>query len=345
MSFFFALHSKKLKKIGRSKSKNVSLQLRKSATSINYASVAKNSVLVPPIIHNNFVTQSGKAKRTFLSTTLKGSITIEASIVLPVFIFALLSVLYFFNIIYIQITMQIHLENAARKISSYTCITSAADVNLNDDENSLLEKVIIDSAGTVAITGLFITNEMKDFADNSLIVNGHEGLSFWGSDVTNTNFPMNLVLSYDVKMPFISEDVFTFHIEQNCYFKPFNGKKLIDDTPLDERYVYVTKTGDTFHSDKYCSHLERFTFVHNMKFLLEDYPSIVPCAICSKDNPLFADKYISSPIATFVYVTKTYDVYHYLEACPSIERNLILKTYDEAKENYSPCSSCVVYTY
>ncbi len=344
MSFYFAKHSKK-KLLGHSKSSILSLQLNKQSTFIKRNSVSTSSVLTPPSIHSKLVTQFRKAKRTFLSINLKGSITIEASIALPIFIFAIISIIYFFNIIYIQTTLQIQLENTARLINSFTCITTAANVNLNDDENSLLEKVLIDSAGTVAIYSLFVTDEIKEFTDNSLIVDGHKGLYFVGSDVTNTDYPMDIILTYEIKMPFISKDIFTFKIEQNCYFKPFNGSRLSHNIILNERFTYVTENGEKFHENKYCSHLGRFTFLENLELLLINYPNIKICSLCGDKNSLVSQPNINSDRATFVYVNIDYDVYHPTEACPSLQRYLIRLPYDEAKKLYKPCNRCVVYTY
>lgn len=344
MSFYFANHSKK-NLLGHLKSNTLSLQLNKQLTFKKHNYVSNSSVLNPPSIHNEFVTNFSKVKRTFLSTNLDGSITIEVSIALPIFIFAIISIIYFFNILYIQTTLQIHLENTARLINSSTCITAAANVNLNDDENSLLEKVIIDSAGTIAINSLFLTEDIKDFIDNTLIVDGHKGLSFIGSDVTNTNYPLDIILSYEVKMPFISEDMFTFKIKQHCYFKPFTGQRLVRNINLYERYVYVTENGEKFHENKFCSHLGRFTYIQNLEMLLMNYPNIKPCSLCGDKNSLVSRPNINSDFATFVYVNIDYDVYHPVEACPALQRYLIRLTYDEAKELYPPCSRCVVYTY
>ncbi len=344
MSFYFANQSKKNIYLGHSKSNNISLQKNKPATFYNFASVTNTSVLLTPIIHDKFVAKPCKAKRTFLFTHLTGSITIEASLILPIFIFALMSIMYFFNILYIHTTLQIQLENISRLINASTCITTAADVNINSEENSLLEKVIIDASGTIAINSLFLTDEIKAFADNSLIIDGHKGLSFLGSDVTNTSFPLNIVLSYRIRMPFISEDIFAFNIKQNCYFKPFTGKRLSDNTPLDERYVYVTTTGESFHENKYCTYLERCTYIKNLGFLLKDYPNISACSLCTKDSPLFSYTFNSSPTSTFVYIGKEYDVYHYFEYCPHLEHSVTRMTYEDASQDYSPCSRCTIYS-
>lgn len=290
MSFFFANQSKKIlkKNLGHPKINVLSLQLYKPTTIKKPIYVSETSFIVSPAIIDSITVIFRKAKRTFLSTHLKGSITVEASIVLPLFIFTLISIIYFFNLIFIQINMQIQLENVAKSINASTCITTGMDVNLSDSENSLMENVIIDAAGTIAINTLFINEDIKSFADNTLIVNGSEGLSFLGSDVTNTDYPLKLLLSYKVRMPFIPEDIFTFNITHQCYFKAFNGKKLAKTVLENVFFVYVTEDGEYYHTGKMCSHLARYTFIENLDTLKKNYPDIRQCSFCNKHNNLIS---------------------------------------------------------
>ena len=227
-------------------------------------------------------------------------------------------------------------------INSFTCITTEANVELSDDESSLLEKVVIDAAGTIAIKELFLNEDIQDFVDNTLIVDGAKGLSFMGSDVTNTDYPLDLLLTYNIKMPFISEDLFSFKLTNRCYFKPFNGTKLSQTIFLHHIYVYVTEDGDTFHSNKFCSYISRFTQLKNLTELKSEYPYILPCSFCSKSSNLISRPTIGD--IEYVYVTNEYDVYHFLDACTYLQRYLIRLSYEDAKNVYKPCSRCVVYT-
>ena len=101
MSFFFAqetVNNKHKNVLGHSKTNTLSLQLIKSTTKNN---VTNYSALVSPKVNDKFATLCSKVKRTFLSTHLNASITVEASFSLPLFVFAIISIMYFFNIIYI----------------------------------------------------------------------------------------------------------------------------------------------------------------------------------------------------------------------------------------------------
>lgn len=235
------------------------------------------------------------------------------------------------------------MENTAKLINASTCITTKANINFTDEESSLAETIIMDAAGNIALSSLFSTDELINFCNSTLIVGGYEGLSFVGSSITDINKPIDIVLTYKVRMPFISKDLFTFKLMNKCYIKPFSGKKLISNIKLSDFFVYVTKNGDVFHANKNCSHLSVFTALKNLSELVKEYPLITPCSFCSKsDNLISRPKYQGN---SYVYVTTEYDVYHYLEICPALQRYLIRLNYEDAKDTYKPCNRCVVYSY
>ena len=343
MSFFFVNQSIILKKnnIGHPKKTNNSLQLIEQTTKKDNVKKKCLSSIVSPTIPEGYSSMSHKVKRTFLSIHLNGSITIEAAIALPLFAFCIISVMYLINVLYIQSTLQMHLENMARTITSYSCITTGLDVKLTDDESSIAEKVIFDSAGAIAVKTMFLTDEIKDFVDNTLIVDGSEGISFWGSSVTNTDKPLDIILSYKIRMPFLPSDYFSFDINQHCYFKAFSGRELYKNIFLRVNLVYVTQDGEVYHANKVCTYLGRFTTLRNLTELQKEKPDILPCTFCKHQTNL-----ISIPTlvqSEYVYVTEELDVYHYVEACPSLQRHLIRLPLAEAVGAYTPCSRCVVY--
>lgn len=344
MSFFFEtkpIKNVSYKLLGRSNTLIDSLQIDKPTTNVTTSVVTYNSLFVPPTKYEKIVALIFKVKRTFLSTNLNGSITVEASIVLPIFLFAMISVIYLFNIMYIQSVLQIQLENTAAIVNASTCVTSEADISLTDNESSFLEKVIVDTAGAFLFETMFMDEELKDFLDNTLIVDGSNGLTFIGSKITNLDEPHDVVLRYSVALPFISPDVLTINMEQHCYFKPFNGKELRQNIYLFDRSVYIAHNGTVFHSNASCSYLERLTFCVSLAIAKDKNPSITPCTRCYINTDI-----LLAPIPdqrNYIYVTEEYDVYHKLQYCSHVERNVQVISYTEAMEKYTPCSRCVVY--
>ncbi len=347
MSFYFANQSenKNKNKKGRKLLYFMSLQLKTSTTDCNQKYTSDFSHLISP---NRSLKSScifRKAKRTFLSAHLDGSVTVEAAFVLPLFIFAMISIMYLFNLIYIQLVMQIQLENTARIVCASTCVTTTIDANLDNDENvdSILEegikKIVMDAAGTIAVKELFLSDDIRTFADNSLIVDGSEGLSFYGSTVTNTASFSNITLTYKARMPFIPEDVFTFNLINKCYFKAFSGKELKNNVDFREIYVYIAKNGSVFHLNRLCSYLERYTHLCNEELLKKEYPYIKLCTLCKQGNNLFTQPQLNG--ISYVYVTDDFDAYHITEACPYLNRYILRIPYDAALDAYKPCIRCV----
>jgi len=364
MSFFFAHQSKIIILKGRRLFNNMSLQNKINTTDGLLGYESKFSSLKSPKYHEIFVLNLRKAKRTFLSARLNASVTVEAAIALPIFIFALISIIYLFNVLYIQLVMEIQLQNTSKLISAATCINtvyesiseddtvdeSDTEGNINDENNSFnvfsefpeIEQVAINAAGTIAINSLFITDEIRSFANNSLIVDGADGLSFLGSDVTGTDYPLNIVLSYKVRMPFIPEDLFTFNLRHRCYFKAFNGKALRNNIDLRQIYVYVSENGEAFHINRLCSYLERYSELHNENTLRSTYPNIRLCSFCNQNSNLFSRPQING--ISYVYTSTDYDVYHLSDTCIYLQRHIFRLTYDDADDVYSPCIRCVPYS-
>ncbi|MCT4596424.1 MAG: pilus assembly protein [Vallitalea sp.] len=71
---------------------------------------------------------------------LKGSLTVEASIVLPIFIMAILSITYFIKIIYIQENIQNAINETANEMSTYAYILDKA--NILDTQQQIYEDSI-----------------------------------------------------------------------------------------------------------------------------------------------------------------------------------------------------------
>lgn len=71
---------------------------------------------------------------------LKGSLTVEASLVLPIFIMAILSITYFIKIIYIQESVQNAINETANEMSTYAYILEKA--NLLDTQQQIYKNSI-----------------------------------------------------------------------------------------------------------------------------------------------------------------------------------------------------------
>lgn len=133
--------------------------------------------------------------RAFLSTHLRGIITVEASIILPIYILIISSIIYLFNILYIQNTFQERMSEIAREFSSnYYIACSISSLNnketldfyqyqtQNESSFSNTTYNITSSLITASyISKLFSSNDIQAVINSSNIVDKTKGLSFNGT--------------------------------------------------------------------------------------------------------------------------------------------------------------------
>lgn len=347
MPFYFTILNKnqfKKKLSGHLESIVLSLQLIKPATITNNSNNRFLGNVSPASVkkHHFYIC---KVKRAFLSPFLSGSITVECSLVFPIFLFSLAALLYFFNILYIQLSLQIQLDETARLINKYTY--SINDIMSDTSENSenlkkLFEDITLSGGAAVLAGELFFDEDISSFINNTLIIDGVDGISFFATTASSNTQIYDLFINYKIRLPFISEEHFCVKLLQRCRFRAFTGLALNSNIDLNIRYVYKTKASEIFHENRNCSYLERYSEVLNLESLKQKYPYMKLCSFCGSDNKFTG---LDLPLTSdYVFVTSEHDVYHTSEICPVFSRNLLRIPYDDAVNIYEPCLRCIAYT-
>ena len=149
-----------------------------------------------PVSMHVFTTRPVQSKeRTILNaSSAKASLTVEAALVLPFFVLALLSVIYLINIMALYTTLQIQLEETARKLNSSAYIYSDLETPLPD--SNIISSEIIRS--------LFMSQDIKKLCHISHIKNGYNGISFYHSKIEKGD-TADIVITYYISIPFLSE--------------------------------------------------------------------------------------------------------------------------------------------
>ncbi|WP_167958968.1 TadE family protein [Anaerosporobacter faecicola] len=210
---------------------------------------------------------------------LQASITVEAALVLPIFLFAMYTFLFFIQVLYIHGIIQ----NGLLETSQY-CekIGFLYDYIENYEENGsnqgtapqngteLEETQTNNSSGTVkkvaqnVITSSLIRSKFMELVDceqieQSCVINGAKGLNFTFSSYDLANDEVNLIVQYQVHIPIGLKVINDFWVKQNLTVKAFVGTKEEPEQEKgeeDEDYVYITETGTVYHESKECTHLK-----------------------------------------------------------------------------------------
>ena len=283
------------------------------------------------------------SKRPCLYTSAfsRGSITLEAAIALPLFLFSLLTIIYIINIMYLQISLQMSLEETARNISKkayisseFYALTTEQQANVSDSDSSILENMGASIISIPYIKSCFLSDNTREMLDNSCIENGSSGLSFLSTSVDMANNIMDIIVTYKVGIPFMPVDIFSFRLANRCYMKIYMGKDMEKEQTESSFYVYFTSYGKVYHTNKYCQYLLNYSKAIRYRDSLLQY-QLNPCKLCSSTTTT-EKLYEANPI---IYLTLSESIYHVTLDCQSFTKDIfrIKKTNIDEDELCEKC--------
>lgn len=286
-----------------------------------------NVTSLPAQMHTFLVRPFMVRVRTILNTSINhASLTLEAALTLPFFTLILLGFMYFINILGFQTVFQIRLEETARQIN--TMVYAANETNSGLFESSFLSKEVI--------RNLFLTDNIKILSDSTYISGGYKGISFLNTSIDPSTMTADIALTYNVNIPFIPNSLISLPFFQHCKFKLFTGEPLSSEPLADDSLVYLTANASVYHTDKYCSYLNKYSDAvykdHLQDYILRLGHSLTPCKTCSK-IPSYQN-------TNMFYVTSHGLAYHYSRDCYYLTCHIYNYHYAEIKHQYPQCSRC-----
>lgn len=245
----------------------------------------------------------------------KGSITVEAAMVLPIFLFFLMGIMYLFCIISLQSTVQEALGDTANQLSL---------AGYPDGKEKSGAVIWLD----------FKMNLKKDFLGKNCIRNGSISLGKSCYDGRN----LTLVADYIVRIPVPLWEMLHFNTEQTARTCLFVGRDRREEADWadagDIRYVYITDTGTVYHETESCPHLKRTVQSVEKENVAAQRNKAggkyYPCELC------VAEKHTGPAL---VYITPDGNRYHYLRTCFELKRTIKKVPYDSVR-TWRACKTC-----
>lgn len=240
-------------------------------------------------------------KRVYLFTS-KGSITVEAAIVITVFVLTVFSMIGYLTMMNKQLACQIRINNVATAISKMKFYETIIDeIHGNNGKTKDLKEEAEQLKNQINLSGEFIQENE------------------WGE--------VNIAYSFFYKIPWINKKM---QITERCFMKDWTGC----DITRKQELVYITKTGRVYHLTKECSHLSiHIRKVNYMELTTEKNcygEKYKKCAICVKQKP---------SLESDIFVTEDGTKYHNSLMCSGLTRNIITVEKDKVG-NMLPCSRC-----
>ncbi len=275
----------------------------------------------------------GSRKRRMLRG--RASMTLEAAIALPIFLFFMLEIMSFMD----MIGLQSRLNAALRETGNEMAFSGYVYDKISD--TILADIDLPDVITSVAMTQLYAKNRVlayvgSDYLDASSIKGGSSGLSFSGSIMEDDDI-IEIQVHYKLQSPFsiFGIEFSSFNVAQCYYGRAWTGyavEDAVSDTTAEDPMVYITETGTVYHTNKNCTYLNP-----SVKTIAEsDIESsrnqsgskYTACSICGGN--------ISSGN---VYVTNYGTSYHTSLTCSGLKRTIYTVALSEVGGR-SLCSKC-----
>lgn len=242
----------------------------------------------------------------------EGSMTLEAAFGLPLFLFAVINILFVVNMIGAQSRISAALHQTGNKMAFAGYVYERAVGN-----------ALPDGLAGVAMTHVYARNAVleyvgRDYLKTSCVVGGAAGISFAGSSVMETGDMIDLRVSYKVK-PFSGIMGFSgFTLSQRYYGRAWTGydvTQYVSDMEQNDPMVFITETGTVYHLDRGCIYLNPS---------VESVPALTvkerrnrsggryyPCGTCGAGTGIGQ-----------VFVTAQGSSYHSRLNCPALRRTI-----------------------
>ncbi len=186
--------------------------------------------------------------RTFFSAPLKASFTVEAALVLPLFLFVMIAALQYGVLMGTSVRMATAMAETGKQMAL------AAYVSKYGGDTGKAEDVALG-----AMTAAYAHYKVKErTGDTSSIKNANMALSSFLKE----DEMIDLVLTYQISTPIASVRLPGNFFIQRAYVRAWTGRRTgnkENESGKDENgsgnQVYVTDTGKVYHKDEDCTYL------------------------------------------------------------------------------------------
>lgn len=266
--------------------------------------------------NNLFIARGPSLPTLKRKKSIRGSMTLEAAIVLPIFLFFLLSLGSAIEMMRLHNLLQVALFDTGNRVSLYACEHGGETVA------SLL-------------TAFYVRNRIEgfvgeDYLEESPLVGGGGGIRLWEGEMLSEEDELEIVLTYKAR-PTSFLNVREIRMTNRYVAHLWNGYE-IPKNPSERGLVYVTVEGEAYHRKRSCTYLvltvynirsEALAYERNQKG--KKYRA---CELCAHGE-----------LPDLVYVTGEGECFHMERQCSGLKRTVIAIP-EEEKGGYRPCSRC-----
>ena len=260
-------------------------------------------------------------ERAFQSASFRASLTIEASLALPIFLFFTVCLIHFLILISLQCDIQLHIDEAARDIGKSVYMTSDSEIL------SLLE------GNFLVVRSKILDDDLTERLDNSRVRGGASGISAALSSYARESGILDIEISYIYDFPFLPSSIGSLQLIQKSYTRAWIGTELESagaSQSDDEEIVYITPSGTAYHKNTSCPYLD---------LSIRSVSASTVSDLRNKSGGRYSRCSCVLSGATSVYVTDYGVLYHSSLTCPKLKRSVSAVAISEVGNRHA-CSKC-----
>lgn len=237
----------------------------------------------------------------------KGNVVVEASIVVPLFLFFSLAMFHMLQsklaeqLVYEAVAETAEYVSEAAYLSDYDIWLAGAKFPGYIDDELLVERYI---------------------------VGGKNGVSFLGSSSSDDGEKLSFVFSYGVEIPNLLGLSLTgerrYYFEKRAYVG--DHWEAVAEVEEGDAFVYITDNKEVYHNSRCCSHLELSIMQTNVKIAKDE--GFTPCEFCGEKTKEVA------------YITAEGERYHSSDSCSGLKRT-VYRVRKSTVGDLPGCERCV----
>ncbi|MFA9376868.1 MAG: hypothetical protein ACERKZ_08945 [Lachnotalea sp.] len=254
--------------------------------------------------------------------------TVEAAMVLPIFIFAICFMMYFTEVVRVQAEIGNEIYKQGKSLSVYTYVYKQGQ------NNEIINSGQLENIVTWGLSNLYVSNQIteelgEDYKQNNNIDNG---ISFLMSSYMRENDLIDIIATYKISIPCNFFHLGKIPVLQRCRMRGWTGYQISENEEDAEEIVYITQTGTVYHKSSSCTHINLSISQVNINDIKNLRNSgggkYYECEICGDETNNGS-----------VYITNTGDRYHNSRECSGLKRGVIAIPISEVGTR-GPCSRC-----
>ncbi|MCD8131136.1 MAG: pilus assembly protein [Lachnospiraceae bacterium] len=261
-----------------------------------------------------------------------GSVSVEAALVLPIFMICILGLFSVLNYLRVYGSMLSELKAMGEPLTVYSYALDLEE-EAEDEEDSQIAEILEMAVQSLAFSEGYLSSvfqlQWQDNVGKETIVGGAAGVSFLDSTLDTDGKEIYIQAHYQVQA-LLPLSVLQSDMSGYYYSKLWTG---YEDETASEEMVYVTANSEVYHLTDSCSYL-RLTVRTVTEAQLDSArnasgASYRSCSLCGS----------SAAAAGVYYITSEGDCYHSSSTCSGLKRTVYQIPLSQVGDK-RPCSRC-----